>query len=166
MQKYLVLLIPFLLLSCMEYKLEIRRELEAKVVGQANTTLGLQFEICDREILLDILNLSVAEMAYFSKMKKIPLLVVVKASDSLTDRPVIITFYHRNAIFGSSKGYGLDIPLRELMNRHMEIPDFVWYMYDSEDYDDGITPQELMAKFKKEDKELPAITVKEGDKSL
>jgi hypothetical protein len=169
MRKYLLILISLLLLSCSDYKFKITNDVEAKVVGHATTTIGIQFDLYDYTILLDLVNMKIAEMAYFSRMDKIPITVVIKADDSqLVENKIYL--YHKDEPFGLSEGYVSPISLDDLMSRDLEIPNFVWYIYDGNDYGEGISPQELRAKLSEDGEDPPEVTIKEktdeGDKNL
>jgi len=173
MRKYLLLLISLLLISCSDYRFEITKDTEVTLIGRANTTIGIQLDLYGHTLLIDIINLKIAEMAYFSKMDKIPITIVVKVDDSDL-MPSNIYLYHKNEVFGSSKGYPIEISLlNELMRKDLDIPNFVWYVYNGDHYDDGLTPQELRVKLKKDGGEPPETKVittveeKKGeDKSL
>ena len=165
MRKYLLLLIPLLMLSCTTYKFEFNVDVIAEVIGSTNNYIGLKYKIYGKNVFQDVYIATHAERAYYAKMKTIPVTVKVTGDDlDGTDR-VHITLSHNGSLFGEKNKRYNKLSIYDFMPRDMEIPGFIWIEYDAEHYEKGISSQELRAKLKKDGDEPPEtkdiITVKE-----
>jgi len=92
-------------------------------------------------------------------MKIIPLTVKVTGDDFDGNDRVHLTLTHNGSLFGKSETRYNKLSIHDFITRDMKIPGFIWTQYDDEDYDKGISPQELRAKLKKDGDEPPETKV-------
>jgi hypothetical protein len=173
MRKYLLLLIPFLILSCTTNKFEFNVDVDAEVIGSTYNYIGVKYKIYGKDVFQDIHISTSAEHAYYAAMKTIPLTVRVIGHDRDGNDYILLTLTHRGSLFGKEDVSYSKLSMHDFITKDMEIRGFIWEKYNDEEYDGGISPQELRAKLKKDGDQPPEtkviITVEEKkgeDKSL
>ncbi len=142
MHKYLLLLIPLILLSCTTEKFTFSVDTDAKVIGNTNDHIGIQYEIYGKTIFQDIQIETHAELSYYAKLKTIPITVFVEGNDFDGANRVFITLTHNGSTFGKREQY-LKLSMNDFTSRDLEIPGFTWYVFNDEEYDNGVSPREL-----------------------
>lgn len=165
MRKYLMFLIPLLFLSCTSNEFNFTTDVDAEVIGTTNRYIGLKYDLYEKTVFQDVYIATYAEFAYFSKMKIIPLTVTVKGHDRDGGDYINIILKYNGNVFGGEKSQRYnDLSIQDFMSQDINIPNFVWYKHNDEDYD-GISPQELRAKLAETGEEAPetkvTITVEE-----
>ncbi len=172
MRKYLLLLIPILLLSCTSEKFEFTLDVKAKVIGSTNDHIGIQYEIYGKPLFQDVYIPTYAELAYYAKMKEIPLTVLVEGDDYDGSDRVFITLTHNGSLFGDKREKYKRISMYDFIPLDLKIPGFTWYMFNDEEYSDGISAQGLREKLHESGDDPPEIKAtvtiekKGGDEDL
>ena len=160
-----ILLIPFLILSCMSNEFEFTKEVDADVIGFTNRYIGLTYDLYGVTVFQDVYMESLAEFSFFSKMKKIPLSVFVEGDDFENSDRIFISLNYKGAEFGGIKQERMhDLSTNSFISQDMKIPTFKWLMFNDEEYTDGITPQQLRVKLKEDGEETPEAVVKKEEK--
>jgi hypothetical protein len=163
MHKFLLLLLPILVLSCISNQYEFQIQTEAEILGSTTECIGLKFKIYDNQVLQDICGLNVAEVSYFSNNTKIPITVTVKGDDmDGADRLFISIYHHGKQLLKDEKCES--ISMKPFMKRHTEIPGFTWNIYNENKYEPGISSAELLKKIKQDEIEIPEESAKKGNK--
>lgn len=156
MRKYLLLLlVPVLLLSCTVFSYKFSAEVDAKIVGRTHNCMGLVYDLFGVEIMQDVCNLSVATMGHFKNAKTIPLTVNVRGVNSeMTGKNIYIELYYKDTQFASENYTPKTITPETFYGFDEKIPNFKWYAYNNIEYNDGISPQELIEKLKEDGKDV------------
>lgn len=149
MKKYaLLLLIPFLILSCTSEKFAFKKKVDAEVIGVSYQHIGIKYELFGQPFFQDIYMPTRAAFAYYSPMKTIPLTVAVRGTNYEGGDHLFITLYHKDAIFGEEDHEYKKVSMNYFAKRDTEIPGFTWYTYNEIDFNPGKSPAELRAFLK------------------
>lgn len=154
MRKYLLLLLPLILLSCTTNKFGFTANVDAKVIGSTNNYVGIQYDIYGHKVFQDIHIPKYAELTYYSQMKIIPLQVTVRGAITDGTSRIYITLKHNGSLFGKKDEKYKKLTFADFAKKDTEIKDFIWYVYDDQEYKDGLTPTELRAKLGEDGKDV------------
>jgi hypothetical protein len=164
MHKFLLFLLPILVLSCISNEYEFQIQTEAEILGSTTECIGLKFEIYDNQVLQDICGLNVAEVSYFTNNTKIPIKVTVRGDDMDGADRLFISIYHHGKQLLKDERIEDSISMKTFMKRHIEIPGFIWNTYNENKYEPGISSAELLKKIEKDEIEIPEESAKKGTK--
>ena len=154
MRKYLLFLVPLLMLSCTSNEFKFSTDIDAEVIGTTNKYIGLKYDIYGVIIFQDVSIPTIGEFTYFKRMKTIPLTAFVKCDDRDGRDRVFISLTHRGSQFGNAKAIRFNkISMHSFITKNAEIPGFIWYKYNDVEYKDGISPQELRGWLKENGEE-------------
>ena len=152
MRKLLLLLIPLILLSCINYEYKFSKDVEAKVIGRTHRGIGLTYDLFGVEVRHDIYNMSDANVEHFKHMDVIPLTVKVIGKESQELSPSItIVLYYKDEEFANKTYTPSYLKPTDFYELDHKIPGFKWHAYNEIEYTNPISPEELREKLKEKD---------------
>ena len=155
-----LLILSIFFVSCTSNSFKFTEEVDADVIGFTNRYIGLKYDLYGTTVFQDVYMASLAEFSFFTKMKQIPITVLLEGDDFDGRDRVHITLYYKGAEFGQVKQSLMnDLSIEPFIAQDMKIPTFKWHMFNEKEYDGGITPQQLRAELTKSGEEAPEVVV-------